>query len=479
MGAVTACPLMREGISYFRHQAEGIEWMQQRASFILGDEMGLGKTLQVLTVIAQDFHAGLAKRALIVAPATLKWNWEAEIDKFTHIGCEVIVGSPAKRKERYAESTAPILIVGYETVVSDLGHLNALEFDIVAYDEAHYIKTHTSKRSRSCRRLRGSRHFLITGSPLLNQANDLWALLNRVDEDRWPRYYHFENRFCVFGGYRGKQIVGVKNHDELNAMLDEVMLRRRKEDVLDLPAKMRASVVVGLTPLQRKLYDEAKDDLRIGIPENPDGMEIQNALVKLLKLKQICGTPATITWTDDEGNEFSFADESEKLDVAQDRISELVDNGERVVVFTQFRGVLDAMVKRLEKRRHTVFVLTGDTKQQDRVGVVESWSKSEGGVIVCMLQVAAVGLNMTAASTAIFLDKLWTPKLNEQAEDRLHRIGAERPIEIISLLCKGTVEDRVETILRRKEELFGLVVEGDPEWRRRLIAAVAQEEIAS
>lgn len=457
-------------VQYYPHQIEGVREMSRMSSFLLADEMGLGKSLQALTVAAVDFEAGLAKRVIIVCPATLKWNWQAEIEEHTKFVAMVLDGTPKKREAQLAGfdlEHLDVLIVNYEQVEPHLAALNAMNFDIAIFDEAHYIKSRRAKRTKAAQALRAKRRFLLTGSPLLNQIDELWSLLYRIDPEGFPSYHRFVNRYAVFGGYKDKQVVGIKNARELNSRLSSLMIRREKAKVLDLPEKQHIRVMLELLPEQVKLYKQARDEMRIDIPSSLDPMEIENALTKMLRLKQIIGTTATI----------AEEDHSSKLDYAEELVDEVIASGEHVVVFTQFREVLACLERRLVARGLRVFTMTGDTPTNKRVEVVNEWSASKPAALVAMLQVASVGLNMTKASKCVFLDKLWTPKLNEQAEDRLHRIGADgtKPIQIFELVCRGTIEARIEAILKTKRELFGAVVE-ESEWKRRLIESLADDE---
>lgn len=485
---------IRDETVFYPHQIDGIRRMSQMTSFLLADEMGLGKSLQALTVAAVDFERGWANRVLVVAPASLKWNWLEEIEKHTHFSAVVLDGSPKARDQildAFEVASADILIINYEQLVGSKSHLEAINkigFDIAIFDEAHYIKNPKAHRTKACHKLKLKRAFVLTGSPMLNQANDLWGLLHRVDPAAFPRYWSFVNRYCVFGGYKEKQIVGPKNRTELNTVVQGVMIRRLKSDELDLPEKLHVPVLVGFHPTQEKLYKQAEDELKIDIPDNPTAMEIENVLTKMLRLKQICGTPHTI----------GGPDESLKLDKAMEMLTELLADDEdsppeHVVVFTQFRGVLEAMQNRLEEANADpknplnapVFILHGDVPMNERQAIVRAWEDrgSDGkpgkpGILLAMIQVAGVGLNMTASKTAIFLDKLWTPKLNEQAEDRMHRIGADKSrgvIQIYNIIVAKSVEQRVEAILKAKTKTFNDVVE-ESEWKKRLMAELQDDE---
>lgn len=476
---------IHDSVTYYPHQIVGIRELAKRNSFILADEMGLGKSLQSLTVAAIDFERSRAKRVLVVAPASLKGNWVDEIDTFTSFTHLSLDGTPRARSailQEYFESDCEFLIVNYEQVKPHLETLNKMKFDIAIFDEAHYLKSHKSQRTAACHKLKARRKFLLTGSPVLNQVNELWSLLHMVNPLAYPKYWQFVNRYAVWGGYKDKQIVGVKNEKELIEKIDQVMLRRLKRDVLDLPEKQYITVRVDLSDEQRALYKQASEDMKIDSPGSATPLEIQNALTKFLRLKQICGTTATIP---------GYADSSIKLDVAVAKIEEVLAGGRPTVVFTQFREVQQCLMDRLAQKNIATYQLNGDTPTTERVPIVKTWAahgepipgqkhKNPRACLVAMLQVAGVGLNMTAANTAIFVDKLFVPKLNEQAEDRIHRIGADKsqPIQIIELIARNTIESRIEVILKRKRKLFDTLVDNDSEWKRALITAMQEEEVA-
>jgi len=470
---------IRDDLALYPHQIDGIRTLARRSSFLLADEMGLGKSIQALTVAAIDFEKNPNARVLIVAPASLKWNWQAEILAFTYFNCLILDGTRKQRDMQllqFSSNEFDILIVNYEQVVAHLDDINALHFNIVIADEAHLIKSPKAKRTKALQGIEADRFFLLTGSPLLNQANDLWSLIYRIDPNLFPKYYSFIQRFCVMGGYQGKQIVGVKHHRELSEKLNSVMLRREKKDVLDLPDKIRIPIVVDLHPEQAKLYKQAVEELQITLPDRPDAMELENALTKMLRLKMICGTTACIP---------GYPDHSSKLDIAVERACEVIAGGEPVVIFTQFREVQRCMVERLKKLGHESFVLNGDTPMKDRVPTVQRWEATatrqgltpkNPSALVAMLQVAGVGLNMTAASTAIFIDKLWVPALNIQAEDRLHRIGQKSTVTIIEVIARKTVEQRVLQILQRKSKLFGTLIGDNDKFKRALVESLMDED---
>jgi SNF2 family DNA or RNA helicase len=460
-------PWILDEVQYYPHQIEGVRQLARRKSFLLADDMGLGKSLQAMTIFAVDIVMGLSKTALIVCPVTLKGNWADEFEKFTRIPHVVLQGTPVQRSRQildFEEMPGPkALIVNYEQVVSHLRELNALGFDIVIFDEAHYLKNPKAVRTKKCIDLSARRHFLLTGTPMLNHVDELWSILHIIDPFKFPKFWTFVSRYAVFGGYKDKQIIGVKNEKELTDRLHGVMLRRLKKDVLDLPEVQIIERRVDLSTEQRKLYDEVANEMRLPRVGNATPDDIENALTKFLRLKQICGTTF----------EFTGEDHSSKLDLAIEDDLELLARGEKIVQFTQFRGVQTCYGRRIEKAAPgvPVFFLNGDVKMDQRQGVIKSWRDVKGpAVIVPMLQVAGVGINLTATPYGSFLDKLFVPGLNQQAIDRLHRIGASttQPVQIREYLCRGTIESRVNQILRVKSKLFGEIVESDPNWKAKL-----------
>ncbi|AKC02800.1 DNA helicase [Gordonia phage Gmala1] len=494
-------PYIKDDIKYYEHQVEGIRRAATMQSFILADEMGLGKSIQSLTVFGIDLFMGRCNSMIVICPTTLKLNWANEIDKFMgDVIYSVLPNKPAparqKHLDQFSQLDVPrVLIMNYEQVKPHLEQLISMQFDIVLFDEAHMLKNPSAQRTKAARALAETctRRFFLTGSPILNHVNDIWSLASMVDPAAFGSYYGFLNTYAVYGGYENREIVAVKNEQDLNAKLAQIMIRRLKKDVLDLPEVQITPRLVGLHTKQQKLYDQVLEDLQITRSENDEPDEIDNVLTKFLRLKQICGTTATVL----ENKE----DYSDKLDAALFDAVDLVKQGERVVVFTQYRGVQEAFVNRLtaafnkgsnrpmgsgkfapihnKMATFPVFVLNGDVPAEDRVKVVNEWADhEEPGVIVCIYSVAGTGLNMTAARYCQRLDKLFNPPLNQQAIDRLHRIGADKsqPVQVLDYLVKDSVEDRVNEILEVKQKIADSIVETDPLLKKAITQAMLEEK---
>lgn len=462
-------PWIKDSVEYYQHQADGVRELANRRSFILADDMGLGKTLTALTTFAVDVARGWAKTCVIVAPPTLKGNWQDEIEKFTGFPCVVLDGPPEVRTIQmfnYMMIQGPkILIMNYEHAYGEEKWLSNQRFDIAIFDEAHYIKNPRAKRTIAVLNVRSRRSFLLTGTPFLNQVNEFWCLLHRIDPARFPRYETFLNRYCVLGEYG--TVVGPKNEQELTEILHSYMLRRMKEDCIDLPEVLSIERRVDLYHDQREIYDQISDELKY---VNLDGEEeeINNTLTKFLRLKQVCGTLLS----------FTGEDRSAKLDLAVEDDQEVLREGRKVVTFTQSRYVQAAYEKRLKALGVPVFTINGDVPQIDRPKIVKEAGKVEGPVVLTgILRVAAEGLNMTWSRDMNFLDKDYTPGKMDQALDRCRRIGADvtQPITVRNYICRGTVENRIEEILRTKRKLFESVV-NDPARKRELLKLVLENE---
>lgn len=487
-------PWLKDDVEFYEHQVKGVRRMAKMNSAILADDMGLGKSLQALTVFSIDVLRGYSEKAIVVCPASLKENWRAEIQMFTRFPVTVVPGTgsaPALRArliEDFKNMTGPrILVINYEQVKAYRMILNRIGFDVAIFDEAHYIKNPRAARTKEARALRARRSFLLTGSPMPNNVGELWTLLDRVNPGQWKSYKGFCNEFAVFGGYKDKSIVAVKNKERLRKRLSQCMIRRMKKDVLDLPEVQYINRVVGLSVMQEQLYRRVYDDMLLDLSEvlgvdAPPAEAVANAAVKFLRLLQICGTTYTV----------SDKDFSEKLDLAVDDAVELLENGHHIVAFTRWRKVQEAFAQRLEKKAPfaPVRVLNGDVPADDVVSsrtgevlhpgretVKRAWEQDAPGALVCMYQVAGVGLNMTKARHGLMLDSLFVPSLNQQAVDRLHRIGADKThaVQILRYFVAGTVEARVHAILASKQKSSDEVIDMKDANTNMLLAVMEEE----
>lgn len=466
-------PWLFDSIDYYKHQVDGVRELAKRRSFILADDMGLGKSLEALTVFAVDVIRGWAETMIIICPSTLVGNWEEEIKKFTRFPAFVLGDDNNFERTitiaKFMLHKGPkILVTSYIQVGLHGKELDGLSFDVALYDEAHAIKNALSARTAAVIGIKSRRSFMLTGTPMENKIDEMWCILHRVDPVKFSNYYAFRNRYCQFGGYNGRQVVGVQNEKELIDKVNSYMLRRLKTDVLDLPAVQILPRKVDLYPEQLKMYNEIKEELLIRWHDQDEPEEIEWAFVKVLRLRQLCGSM----------NMFTGMDVSSKLDLALADDEEVLANGRKIVVFTQFRHVHEAYMTRAEKLGVPLFGMTGDTPMGDRVPLTKRWSAIDGPAILCaMQQVAYAGLTLTAARDISFLDKHYNPQKNQQAIDRCHRIGAdkEQPVQVREYLCRKTVETRVEALNAAKRKLFNLVINNDTGWKKKMVSLLLEE----
>lgn len=467
-------PWIKDDVEFYEHQVDGCRDLIKRKSFLLADDMGLGKTLEALTVFASDVALGWSSKCLVICPASLKGNWADEIEKFTNFPYVIVNGTSDERMKQLLEFMGiegpKILVVNYEQVIAHQETLDSFMFDVAMFDEAQYLQNPEAKRTLACLDVYSRRSFMLSGTPMLNHVPNLWAILHRIGA--YPGgYYAFINRYAVFGGYKGKQVVGVKNEAELTERLQNVMLRRLKRDVLDLPDVQMIERRVDLLPEQQMLYDQVKDELKLirWDMDKPD--DIENALTKFLRLKEICGTTF----------KFTNEDHSSKLDLAISDDKELLENNHKLVVFTQFLDVQSCYIKRMNKSLDDVpiWTINGGVKPELRTGIVKEWSQTiTPGVLLCTHKTAGVGLNMTASRHMSFLDKMFTPGVNQQAIDRLHRIGANKTqsIQVRDYIARNTIENRINQILKTKMKVSESIVESDADWKRKLVEKILEEE---
>lgn len=447
---------------WYKHQILGVRVMKKRRSVLLNDDMGVGKTMQVLATFCVDIKSGMntrdgrKPRLVVVCPATVKTNWGYEIRKYTRLNHVVVTGSPTQREKCFDEfekmADPKVLVINYEQVGKYLHKLNRYEFDMSAFDEAHMIKNPISVRGQGCRGLKARRSIPMTGTPLLHNVMDLWVLLDRCAPGAWGSYTQFEHRYAVIGADRSgkRRVVGVKREDELKERMSEFVLARRSEDVLDLPKIQFIRRMTEMYIPQRKMYNVIDSDMLAVYQNGVDVEAVTNASSRFTKLLQVCGTTKAV---DKEGK-----DCSEKLDLVIDDACELLDDDKPVVIFTRWRGVHSAVVERLRKARdYPVYQLHGDIPEPRRQEIVDAWSSDSAGAIVCMYQVASVGLNMTHAAHMLRVDRTYTPAINQQAVKRIHRIGSDltRPVKVFDYIVANSVEHRVEQIITSKEALAG------------------------
>jgi len=281
----------------------------------------------------------------------------------------------------------------------------------------------------------------------MNKPLDLYVPLRWLGFEKHS-FYQFKVHHCQFGGYGGYEVTGYKNLDELSETLDEIMLRRLKKDVLDLPEKVYVNELVEMSDKQQSLYAEAMGEVRDNIDKI---MTSNNPLAQMIRLRQATGYTGILS---------TSVKESAKFDRMEEIVDDAVENGEKVVIFSNWTQITDPAYKRLSKK-YKGAIITGDTKDADRIGMVDKFQNDPNcKFIIGTIGAMGTGLTLTAGTVEIFLDEPWNMALKEQAVDRCHRIGAESTVTIYTLMCQGTIDERINELVTKKGEMADILIDG-------------------
>ena len=418
----------------FGFQKEGIERLLSNRSVLLADEMGLGKTIQTVACLRILWARREIERALIVCPVGLIAQWRRQIRIWApDLPVSTAVGTIDKRSAAW-RANATLYLSSFESVRSDLSEQSASarhSWSVVVIDEAQRIKNAKSGLAAVVKSLERSRSWALTGTPLENCLDDLLSVLD----------------FAAPGEFDpGAMGVG------LRGLLRRVQLRRRRAEVLDdLPPKFASVIALDLAATQRAAYRKAEEKGTVWLRSLGRELRISHVLELILRLKQICNfCPET--------------GDSAKLIDLRDRLEECAASNAKALVFSQFVeepfGVL-RLARELQKFRP--LVITGGMDQSTRSAAFNSFERDlSRRVMVLSLRAGGTGLNLTAASRVVHFDRWWNPAVEAQAEDRVHRIGQTRPVDVFAYVCSETVEERVAAILEEKKALFADIVDGVP-----------------
>ncbi len=441
------------------YQREGLRWLNALAEAgvggVLADDMGLGKTLQLITHLLSLKQGGaLTQPALIVVPTSLIPNWQSEIARFAPMLRVLTLHGPQRAEEFVQLGAQDIVLTSYALLPRDVVALRKQPFALTVLDEAQQVKNPRTQARRALLSLRTSRYVCLTGTPLENHLGELWSQVDLAvpgllgDEGAFRRYY---------------RVPIEKQHDEecqqrLNLRLAPFILRRTKAQVAkELPPKTEITRRVVLEGRQRELYEGLRlslaEELREVIAQRGIAHSGIVVLDALLKLRQVCCDPRLVKLEVARG-----VHESAKFELLMDMLPALLDEGRKVLLFSQFTGMLKLIAAELDRRRIHYVTLTGETR--DRAEPVQRFQNGEVPLFLLSLKAGGVGLNLTAADTVIHYDPWWNPAAEAQASDRAHRIGQDKPVFVFRLITSGTVEERIEELKARKAELAAAVLEG-------------------
>ena len=439
------------------YQTEGFHWMQFLARHelhgILADDMGLGKTLQTITHILaeKDSDRSQGKPALVIAPTSVVPNWRAETQKFAPSLRILMLDGPQRKKYFRSIPYADVVLTSYALVQRDIDKLKEHSFHLAVLDEAQYVKNPASKVAQAVCQLDARHRLCLSGTPVENHLGELWSLMRFLMPGFLGGQEDFNRRFrnpIEKDGDEDRRLA-------LKSRVAPLILRRTKDQVAkELPPKTILIHAVELNTAQKDLYEtvRATMDKRVRQAIAIKGLEGSRMvfLEALLKLRQICCEPKLLKFEGESKLEADAAG-SAKLDYLADLLDTLIEEGRRILLFSQFTSMLELVEQLLQLRKVPYLKLTGESK--NRGELVERFQGGGYPVFLISLKAGGTGLNLTAADTVIHYDPWWNPAAEAQATDRAYRIGQTQPVFVHKLICQGTVEERIHQLQAKKSQL--------------------------
>ena len=470
------CPSSFNGT--LRHyQQEGLTWMGNMTKFNFGlclaDDMGLGKTIQVIALLCylKQHYPEKPGSVLIVCPTSILFNWHRELKKFAP-DLEVMLhygSSRIKDASEIPEILKPhkIILTSYGTLRNDIDLLESINFSGIIVDESQNIKNYTSQQSKAVSKLKGQFRICLSGTPIENRLLELWSLFNFLNIGLLGRRKEFQNKYVIpIERFQNKDIV-----EKLRLIIAPFILRRVKSDktvIKDLPDKNEMKVIVDLTETQVQLYKELVENTLKEIENvSSDKKKKGTILALLVKLKQICNHPSQFLKHDMENLELDnnlqeFISQSQKLERLIEMTDEVLSNGEKVLIFTQFTQMGDILKKVLEQKYNfEILYFHGGVQEKKRREIVDRFQSSDidsPPILILSLRAGGTGLNLTQGTTVIHIDRWWNPAVEDQATDRAYRIGQKSVVNVFKFITKGTIEDKIDTLLEEKRELAEMIV---------------------
>jgi superfamily II DNA or RNA helicase len=452
------------------YQVHGFHWLNylQEVSWggILADDMGLGKTVQALSFLHHYKEENGSLSALVVCPTTLMFNWENEIRKFTPSLTYHIHHGGDRTRNKLALTQYNVIITTYGTLRSDIKLLLEIPFDYAVLDESQAIKNPGSKVTKAACLLHAKHRLCMSGTPLQNNTFDIFAQMNFLNPGMLGSIEFFRQEFAVPIDKFGEQ----DRKEHLRKLLFPFILRRTKEQVAkDLPEKTETILFCEMEDEQRKIYDAYRNDYRDKIMGTIETQGIQRSqltiLQGLMKLRQICDSPAILNETD------RYPNHSIKLDELAREITENIGD-HKALVFSQFLGMLALIRERLKELEVKFEYFDGSTSAQDREKAIQAFQNDEScRVFLISLKAGGVGLNLTAADYVYIVDPWWNPAVEQQAIDRTHRIGQTKNIFAYRMICKDTIEDKILQLQEKKRVLAKDLIADDDGFVKSLTRA--------
>jgi len=453
------------------YQKTGFKWLKSLASYgfggILADDMGLGKTLQVLTfLLSEKLEHG--SPSLVVVPTSLVYNWQQEVQKFApDLQVTIVSGNPNERQEQLKTmAAADIVVTSYALIKRDLKHYEDVTFKYCFIDEAQHIKNPNTLSAKAVKKIKAKGYFALTGTPIENTLTELWSIFDFLMPGYLQTHKVFIQKF---------ESPIVKDRDdkaltELRRYIKPFIMRRMKKAVLkELPEKIESTMISEMTVEQIKLYGawvlQAKNEFESEVENNGFAKSQIKILSLLTRLRQVCCHPSLFIENYQGG--------SGKLGMLTELLEDAVAGGHRILLFSQFTGMLTIIKQELEARNIRYHYLDGSTKGEERIQLVNSFNAGEKDVFLISLKAGGTGLNLTGADMVIHYDPWWNPAVEDQATDRAYRIGQKNSVQVFRLLTKNTIEEKIYQLQQKKREMIdSLIKPGE-----NFLTKMSEEEI--
>ncbi len=441
------------------YQLTGVKWLYNiyKSGFggILADEMGLGKSIQLIYLTKLIIKEKTNAKILIVAPTSLIYNWQKEFDKFgPELNYKVFAENKTQRLNDLDNlENINILITSYGLVRNDIEKYREISFELVAIDEAQNIKNPNAGITKAVKELSASVKFALTGTPIENSLLELWSIFDFI----MPGYLASKDKFQSI--YNVKDIDGESNQfKRLNTQISYFILRRKKKDVVkDLPDKLENNIYIDLGKTQKKVYAAEVQKTKKELDELIKEVGWKKARFKILqlltKLREICIDPSIIF--------DNYKGESAKIEELLKIVSETKANGHKMLIFTTYKKALDLIIPKLNNLGISSYYIDGSVSSKKRMELVDKFNSDDTDVFIITLKAGGTGLNLTSATVVIHLDLWWNPQAENQATDRAHRIGQKNTVEVIRLITKGTIEERILELQNKKRKLAELLIDND------------------
>ncbi len=463
MRAITPSPVPKNIKADLRsYQLEGVHWLERLRSMhlsgVLADDMGLGKTLQAIIALTQYHGKHKKAQSLVVCPTSLLYNWKEEFHKFDPTKKILVIdGTPGQRKKLIESSSAyQVLITSYSLLQKDIEVYRSRQFGYAVLDEAQHIKNRGTRNAKSVKEIQAAHRLVLTGTPVENSLDELWSLFDFLMPGLLSSYDRFVEKYI-----RGSGHSQAGHLEGLSKKVGPFILRRMKTDVLDdLPPVSHITYHCHLTPVQKELYqsyaESAREELsRLVKKEGFDKVQI-HVLATLTRLKQICCHPAIFAKEEAEEGD------SAKYEMLFELLHNLIEGQHKTVIFSQYTRMLGLVRADLEKLGIRFAYLDGSSK--NRLELVKEFNEDPSILVFLVsLKAGGTGLNLVGADTVIHYDMWWNPAVENQATDRVHRIGQKRSVSSYKLVTLGTIEEKILELQKRKEALVKQVVSCDDE----------------